>query len=80
MQPFNVPGHAHQVPFALYRFKAPQHEPVKAHNRLDDAKDRLYRAFAGGVYRSACYGLEPMLHPGDDVGSIGQRWRLTKTL
>ena len=73
MKPFNVPGHAHQVPFALRCFKTTKHEPVKPHNRLDDAKNRFYRTFADGIQSLARCCFEPVLHLRNGIGSVGHR-------
>src|ERR1700757_3168132 len=47
--PFDVPGHRHQAPFAADLVEPAQQELAKAQNRFDDAEHRLRRVFSPGV-------------------------------
>ena len=80
MQPFQVPGDANQVPFALCRLKASQQELPEPHDCLDDAEDWFYRTFALGVEFFSSQCPKPVLHPLNGISTIGQRQRLTEPI
>ncbi len=79
MQPFQVPGDANQVPFALHGLEATQQELAEAHDRFDDAEDRFHRALAFGIELLPGTGSEPVLHPGDCIG-IRRRQRFPEAI
>lgn len=53
MQPFQIPGHADQIPFSAGALHPSEQELPEAHDRLDDAEDRFNGAFSFGVKGSA---------------------------
>src|SRR6516162_10120579 len=49
--PLHIPGHGHKAPLASHIVEPAQEKLVESHCGLDDAEDRLGRAFALGVER-----------------------------
>jgi hypothetical protein len=71
MQPFQVPGHADQIPLSTDGLHPAEQELPEAHDRLDDSENRFDGAFSFGVKGSAVCGFHPVLHLGDGIGLLG---------
>ena len=89
MQPFQVPGHADQVPFTADRRHPAQQELAEPHDGLDDAEHRFDRAFSPGVKGSAFRCLQAVLHLRHGIGihsgtvvagNIGSQQRMSYAL
>ena len=80
MQPLEVVRNTDQIPFSRDPLKAPEKELPKPHGRLDDAKDRLHRAFPLGIDRFSGKCFQPMLHRLYRICGFGQGFRLAKPL
>jgi len=60
--PLDVPGQAHQVPFASHLVEAAQVELPEAHRRFDNPEHRLGCLFAQGVENSAFGRRQAVAH------------------
>ena len=60
MQPLDVVCDADQIPFSGHTLKAPEKELAKPHGCLDDAENRLDRAFPLGIYCFAGNRFQPL--------------------
>ena len=57
-----IPGHGEKAPLAAHIFEPAQQKLAESQHGLDDAEDRLGRAFALGVERFAFGRLQAVSH------------------